>query len=156
MGAVNYGTSEYITIGYNCDTEYSFDDFWTDENEQREFEIQFLFDEVEKELAKHNFYYFHIAIKPGYYEGFYVDIENNFPIAFDSWKDKRDAQKEITEIKQFLIACTNLELVQCFPGWCTGYSSFNDTITAIKEAIKEMRLEAKNTPTITQYERAGI
>lgn len=155
MGAVNYGTSEYITIGYNCNTEYTFDNFWTDENEQRNFEISFLLDEVEVELAKHSFYYFHVLIKSGYYEGFYIDIENNFPVALDSWKDRQEAQKEITEIKRFLTACADLGLVECFPGWCTGYSSYNNTIKAIKAATKEMRLEVKSTPTIAQYERAG-
>ena len=27
MGAVNYFTSDYITMGYNCNTEYVPDDF---------------------------------------------------------------------------------------------------------------------------------
>lgn len=39
MGAVNYGTSDYITMAYNCNTEYAPDDFWNDENEQRQIEI---------------------------------------------------------------------------------------------------------------------
>lgn len=29
MGAVNYGTSDYITMAYNCNTEYAPDDFGT-------------------------------------------------------------------------------------------------------------------------------
>ncbi len=154
MGAVNYGTSDYITMAYNCNTEYAPDDFWNDENEQREFEISFLHDEVKAELEKHSFYYYHIAIKPGYYEGFYIDIENNFPVALDSWQDRRDANKEITEIKQFLIACAGLGLVECSPGWCTGYSDYNGTITAITAAVKEMRDELRTIPTWTQYNRA--
>ena len=84
MGAVNYFTSDYITMGYNCNTEYARDDFWNDENEQREFEISFLHDETKKELQKHNFCYYHIAIEPGYYEGFSLNIENNYPVALDS------------------------------------------------------------------------
>ena len=154
MGAVNYGTSEYITIGYNCNTEYVFDDFWTDANEQRNFEIAFLRDEVAAELSKYSFYYFHVAIKSGYYEGFYIDIENNFSVALGSWEDRQEMQKEITEIKRFLTACADLGLVECFPGWCTGYSAYDDTIKAIRAATKEMRLDAKSTPTIAQYERA--
>lgn len=153
MGAVNYGTSDYITIGYNCDTEYVKDDFWHDEDEQRAFEISFLYDEVQEELAKHSFRYYHIEIDPGYYEGFTLRIENNYPVALDSWQDRRYANKEITEIKQFLIACAGLGLVQCSPGWCTGYSDYNDTITAIKAAVKEMRDEIHNMPTWLQYNR---
>ena len=154
MGAVNYGTSDYITMAYNCNTEYAPDDFWNDENEQREFEISFLHDEVKAELEKHSFYYYHIAIKPGYYEGFYIDIENNFPVALDSWQDRRDANKEITEIKRFLIECAGLGLVQCSPGWCTGYNDYKGTLKAIKAAIKEMRDELRTIPTWTQYNRA--
>lgn len=96
----------------------------------------------------------YITIKPGYYEGFTLDIENNFPVALDSWQDRRDANKEITEIKRFLIECAGLGLVECFPGWCTGYSDYNGTITAIRAAVKEMRDELRTIPTWTQYNRA--
>lgn len=103
MGAVNYSTSEYITMGYNCNTEYERDDFWPNEEEQREFEISFLYDEVEAELRKYSFYFYHVVLKPGYYEGFTVDIESNFPIAFDHWTDRKEANKEITQLKKLLI-----------------------------------------------------
>lgn len=155
MGTINYGTSEYITLGYNCNAEYTFDDFGTGEDEQRQFEISFLYDEVIEELDKFNFYFFNVAIKPGYYEGFYIDIENNFPVAFDCWQDKRYAQKEITQIKKFLLVCAKFGLVECFPGWCMAYSDYTDTIKAIGDAIKNMRYEVKCTPTYAQYEKAS-
>ena len=34
-----------------------------------------------------------------------------------------------------------------------GYSDYNGTISAIKEAVKEIREEVKQTPTWAQYER---
>lgn len=172
MGAVNYFTSDYITMGLrpydslelendlefmeemqtqvneyggtieNAITEYIEDCYNCD------------YENIKTELEKHNFYYYHIAIKPGYYEGFTLDIENNFPVALDSWQDRRDANKEITEIKRFLIECAGLGLVECFPGWCTGYSDYNGTITAIRAAVKEMRDELRTIPTWTQYNRA--
>ena len=58
------------------------------------------------------------------------------------------------EIKQFLIDCAGLGLVQCSPGWCTGYNDYNGTIKAIKAAIKEMRDELRTIPTWAQYNRA--
>lgn len=167
MGAVNYFTSDYITMGLrpydslelendlefmeemqtqvneyggtieNAITEYIEDCYNCD------------YENIKTELEKHNFYYYHIAIKPGYYEGFTLDIENNFPVALDSWEDRRDANKEITEIKQFLIACAGLGLVQCSPGWCTGYNDYKGTLKAIKAAIKEMRDELRTIPTGT-------
>lgn len=153
MGAINYYTSDYITMGL-C--PYDIEDF-TDENGIDYDEIQFCYDcdyeNIEAELNKHDFYYFHVAIKPGYYEGFTLDIENNFPVALDSWEDRNAANKEITEIKQFLIDCAGFGLVQCFPGWCTGYNDYNGTIKAIKNAIKEMRQEIKSVPTWAQYNK---
>ena len=80
MGAINYKTSDYITIGYNCNTEYARDDFWKDEEEQRVFEISFLYDEVAATLEKYDFQFYHVTICPGYYEGFTIDIENNFAV----------------------------------------------------------------------------
>lgn len=171
MGAINYFTSDYITLGLRPYDRYDFEND-SDFMEEVQAEVDEYggtlesaidsyindcyecdYENIKTELEKHCFHYYHITIKPGYYEGFTIDIENNFPVALDSWEDRRDANKEITEIKQFLIACTGLGLVKCSPGWCTGYSDYNGTIQAIKEAIKEMRSELKTIPTWLQYER---
>lgn len=173
MGAINYFTSDYITMGVK---PYDASDLENDNNFMEELQNEVNeyggtieealnnyisacyesdYENIECELNKHNFQYYHITIKPGYYEGFTLDIENNFPIAFDGWEDKREAQKEITEIKQFLIACAGMGLVKCSPGWCTGYSDYNSTIKAIGEAIKEMREESRAIPTWAQYCREG-
>jgi len=175
MGAINYFTSDYITLGikpydtedYTRDAEFMqfIRDEWNidtdDENAvynavQNQIAEDYSCDRlnVETELAKHGFYYFHVTIKPGYYEGFTLDIENNFPVAFDWWQEKRDAQKEITKLKQFLVACAGMGLVACAPGWCTGYSDYKQTLQKINEAVKEMREEVKTTPTWLQYNRA--
>lgn len=171
MGAVNYFTSDYITLGLRPYSRYDFEN-------DREFmkELQAEVDEyggtlesaldsyindcyecdyenIKTELKKYRFHYYHIAIKPGYYEGFTLDIEFNYGVALDGWEDRRYAHKEITEIKQFLIDCAGLGLVKCSPGWCTGYSDYNGTIQAIKTAIKEMRSELNTIPTWSQYER---
>ena len=171
MGSINYFTSDYITLGLR---PYDRDDYENDpefmEELQREVDeyggtvetaldsyineyYSCDYDNIKTELEKHYFYYYHITIKPGYYEGFTLDIENNFPVALDSWRDRRDASKEITEIKQFLIDCAGLGLVACYPGWCTRYSDYNGTIQAIKAAIKAMRDELKTIPTWAQYNR---
>lgn len=171
MGAVNYFTSDYITMGLH---PYDRFDLENDRDFMEEVEAEISeyggtvesaidsyiescyeadYENIAHELAKHSFYYFHIAIKPGYYEGFTLDIENNFPVALDSWEDRREAMKEITEIKRFLTECAGLGLVACSPGWCTGYSDYNGTLKAIREAVKDMRNELKTVPTWTQYNR---
>ena len=173
MGTINYMTSHYITMGLN---PYDISDFKNDKcliSEIQE-EIKkyggtvesYIYDlidryyeddekNIESILSRYSFYYFHVAIKAGYYEGFSLDIENNFPIAFDSWKDKRAAQKEITSLKQCLLECAGCGLVACYPGWCTGYEDYNGTCKAIAAAIKDIREEVKNTPTWAQYEKTA-
>lgn len=165
MGTINYFTSDYITMGviplsryeleqdadfmdeikedvkeYGGAIEQSIDDYIDRTYEDDRANIEYI-------LKKYDFYYYHVVIKPGYYEGFTIDIENNFKLYHDSYIDKRDAQKEITQIKKMLIECAGCGLVEVSPGWCTGYSNYKDTLKAINEAIKEMRNECSNTPT---------
>lgn len=146
MGAVNYYTSDYITLGAS---DYS-------EMEPDEAREAYACD-MENALhiiGRQGFYYFHVNIKPGYYEGFTIDIENNFPVAFDFWQEKREAQKEITRLRRCLDELAGVGLVQCFPGWCTGYSDYNGTLQGIRQAVREMRQEVRATPTWAQYMKA--
>lgn len=142
MGAINYGTSDYISMGLNVSGDF---DEWEQEQAR---------DEIAAILDKYSFYYFHIVLKSGYYEGFYIDIEYNFPVYFDDYTEKRDAQKEVTQIRRFLRECAAAGLVQYSPGWCTGYSDYIETTAAINAAIKEMRREVQETPTHRQYNAA--
>ena len=171
MGTINYKTSDYITLGieplsaYDLERDPGFMEEITAEVEEYGGTIEdAIYDyirdtaeedqaNIEYELNKHRFYFYHIKIEPGYYEGFSLDIESNFPIAFNDWQEKREAQKEITEIKQFLLACVDLGLCEVWPGWCTKYQDRPTTIKAINKAVKEMREEARQTPTWSQYER---
>ena len=169
MGTINYSTSDYITLGIK---PYDYSDFTNDAEFMEEMlqkveeyggtledEIYSYIDElylcdyrnIGHELKNHDFSYFHVAIKPGYYEGFTLDIEFNHGLCFNSWEDRRDAQKEITEIKKFLKTCAGLGMVACFTGWRTTYSDYNSTLKEIDRAIKEMRETVRETPTWNQY-----
>lgn len=155
MGTVNYSTSQYVTVGYDCRTEYARDDFWTDEQEQRNFEIEFLQEQTEKLLGRYDFSVFGVKICQGYYEGFSVDLDPDIPAYFDSWQDKRDAQKEVTAVKRFLLDCIDLGLVVVRPGWCTGYLSPEESRETVAAAVKRMRYDVQNTPTRRNYKRAA-
>jgi hypothetical protein len=170
MGAINYKTSNYITIGL---VPYDIDDLKNDKSFMAEaaeevaeyggvLDDNYLYDyisdcyecdydNIKYALEKHDFCYYHVVIEPGYYEGFTLDIENNYGIAYNDWTQKAEAQKEITEIKQFLIDCAGMGLVSCAPGWGTSYKDYAGTIADINRAIKEMREEVKHTPTWRQY-----
>ena len=141
MGAINYKTSDFITIGYNC--EYiDYDDMFYNDI------IQDYYEQVNYLLKKQNFYYFHITLEPGYYAGYSIDIEFNFSYCLDNYEEKRAALKEITQIKKFLFHIVdNYNICACFPGWCTRYADYKETITGINEAIKTMRQEVRTTPT---------
>ena len=171
MGTINYKTSDYITMGIEPTTAYDVEQDAglleeLQENAQEygttlEEEIERLLqdneecdrDNAETILNKYNFYYYHITLQPGYYDGFYIDIENNFGLCYDDHEEKKEAQKEITEIKKMLYELAGVGLVACFPGWCTTYKDYKGTIQEINNAIKEMREEARTTPTWRNYMR---
>ena len=141
MGAINYKTSDFITLGYNTNNIDYEDEFYTDYiNEE--------YDEIKYLLDKEYFYYFHIVLEPGYYEGFTIDIEHNFSYCYDNYFEKLQALKEITQIKKFLLyIVNNFSINAVYPGWCTGYADYNNTIAEIEAAIIDMKYTVKNTPT---------
>lgn len=150
MGTINYKTSDFITIGYNCDHI----DF---EDEYRQDIIQDYFDQTEYKLNQKDFYYFHVTIEPGYYEGFSINIEFNYPVCFDNYREKQDAQKEITQIRAFLYNCvSDYECCAVSPGWCTTYYNYETSLKKIDAAVREMRETVKQTPTYNQYFRGEV
>lgn len=169
MGTINYKTSDYITLGikpYDAASIAADPDFiaWIKE-EGREADA----DEIAQETAatyyeddaanydsiikKYDFYFFHIALKPGYYEGLYIDIESNYPVFFDDYEEKREALKEIAKVKEFLTECAGVGFIACFPSWCTGYADHAETLKEIKKAAEEMRESIKATPTYRQWKK---
>ena len=157
MGTINYGTSEYITVGLE---PYDFADY---ENESGECDYDARCTDmrmdcayVENILARYDFFYFDIRVKPGYYEGFYIDIESNFGLAYDSWEDKREALKEATQIKRFLLECVESCCCVVHPGWCTGYEGEDESKASIAAAIAEMKNDIRQALTWTSAARRGI
>jgi hypothetical protein len=141
MGAINYKTSDFITIGYNCNN-IDYDDEYYNEL------INDYYDQIATTRARYNFYCFHVSLEPGYYEGFYIDIEHNFSYCYNNFNEKREALKEITQIKKFLLECINdFECCSISPGWCTSYADYKTTLKKLNGAIKEMRETVKSTPT---------
>ena len=140
MGAINYKTSEFITIGYDC-SGIDYDD---------EYYYEFIsdcYDQASRALEKYRFYYFDVSIEPGYYDGFSINLEFEYT-CFDDYQEKKEAQKEITQIKKFLLECIeNYECVAVWPGWCTGYDDYKETLQTLDAAVRNMRDTVKNTPT---------
>lgn len=149
MGTINYKTSDFITLGYNTNNIDYNDDFYYND-------INFEYNEITALLRNEFYYYFHITLEPGYYEGFTIDIEHNFNFCYDNYFEKLQALKEITRIKTFLLyIVNNFNINVVYPGWCTGYGDYTQTIKEINAAIIEMKNSVKNTPTFYTLRRAG-
>lgn len=164
MGTVNYKTSDYITMGIK---PYDYADFDEDEIKESygfdsEEDVQaciydliqmYYEDDLENAksvLGRYSFYYYKVNIEFGYYEGFTLNIENNFGYCYDDYEAKLLANKEITQIKKMLIDLAGIGMVACYPFWYTDYEDYEGTLKCIKEAIKEMRAEVKTIPTWSQ------
>ena len=171
MGTINYNTSDYITLSIqpydyedikagiiddinSGDYEGITADMVTDNMVYDEIQEYYNCDEMNAQgyIDKYNLYYFHVAIEPGYYEGLSIDISNNFPVFFDNYTEKKEAQKEVTQLKKLLIDLAGCGYVETSPGWVMRYKDYKNTLNGIKKAIKEVRQEVATTPTYRDYE----
>ena len=158
MGTINYGTSKYISLGYDLsDNNYycRMIDFYDSDEDREELEcdVNCLYEIINDKIKELDLECFKITCEYGYYEGLYLDIDLDY-CYFDNYQEKQAAQKEITTIKHFLLDTIEYgHIVKCENGWCTTYCTYEETKAAIKEAIKEMRNDVKNTLTAKNYNR---
>ena len=111
MGTINYGTSQFITIGapdYNGNTEaYNTLEDW-----------------VNEKLSQYSFKYYDLNIKYGYYEGFYIDIRKNDSFYFLDAADAKETapiiRNEIDDVCAALREICELGCCVVHPGWCTA------------------------------------
>ena len=132
MGAINYGTSAYLcNIGYNLNNDV--EDYDEAQDDQR-----WTSEEVKDYLDDLILCFYDIKIKPGYYEGFYLDISD---INGDYYSDedfKNERIKELHLIGRALINLANkFGLAYYVPSWGTWYANTGGTIRAIKKAVKD-------------------
>ena len=132
MGAINYGTSAFLcSIGYNLNNGI-------EDDEEAQDDQRWTAEEVQDYLDDLSLCFYDIEVKPGYYEGFYLDISD---INGDYYCDddcKNERIKELHLIGRALIHLTNYYgLVNYTPGWCMGYGTTDETIRLIKQAVKD-------------------
>ena len=171
MGAINYGTNSILcSLGYyntTLDTseeaikEYreefdlSEEDYSDSEIAEKIYEDEAIFasdemNEVERGLS--NYEYFDVSVECGYYEGFYISIDEKY-LYLDTYQDKILMQKELTRLKNDLIYCIeNCGVRVCYPGWCTDWEeSIEDSIAVLEASVKEERRRIKNLRTEKQF-----
>lgn len=174
MGSINYHTSEYITLAvkpleieevlqdpYFVEWADSIVRSWTGSATLEALAVdriyndyQDIYNTAKNIINDYDFEWYELHILPGYEEGYSIDVECCLPGHFDTYKDKKEAQKEVTQVKECLIrlvkeAC----FCECFPSWSTGYSDVKDTIKGINKAIKLMRKEIELTETERQLNK---
>lgn len=151
MGAINYGASTYLcNIGYNLNNDVA--DYEEAQNDQ-----YWTAKEVQDYLDDLSLCFYDIELKPGYYEGFYLDISDiNGDYYSDDDCNKNERIKELHLIARALIHLTNrCGLVLYAPGWGTRYATTDGTIRAVKKAVKKEITEIYNLKN-ESYEKKEI
>lgn len=158
MGTINYGTSEFLTIGLQTmdfdEAKTSLIECYDDLPEPSDDEVYtYIYDTagedrltVEQEFKKLSFSVFDVKIEPGYYEGFYIDVRFNNLYFWD--EDEREtAAKEAAAIKDlWLYAVNNASCCEVWPGWCTSYKDYDTTLASIDRAYNDMLEVIKKIP----------
>lgn len=144
MGAINYGDSEIINVGLNVSDLNEYNNFDNDY-------IESVYHDIKSILDNYMFDEFDISIEPGYYNGFYININFNDVYYYDTYLNRLDTLKECTQLKYLLLNCVNAGLVVYNPGWCTGYNNEKESKTKINKAIKKLKAYIKGIPTKKQY-----
>lgn len=135
MGAINYKTSEYITMGL---------ELW---NARKIDQASDLYDLAQDEIDRREFSFWRVTLEPGYYEGFSVNIEQELPDCFNDSDEAFDARMDVEIMRDLLTALADdVGLVACYPGWCTSYADKNETQEMINAALARMAADVEDTP----------
>lgn len=165
MGTWNYGNShDIVTLGHYIGFDYYPDDEEIDDemeelNVSRDKAIESLiesnsymveddFDSIKSHINNDlDLHFYQVKAVEGYYSGFWIDIEQQY-LCIDDYKDRAIIQKEITQIKNFLIKCVSEYGMRVhYHGWCVGWEDVvENSIKKIKVAIIEERQKVKKLP----------
>lgn len=126
MGAVNLGTSKVITLG-----------LMPYENESDEVCYEDDFANVREIINDCDFRFFTVALKPGYYESFYLDIDYDLGDLEDFEEEEINA--EIDRLDGCLLRCVNIGMQAYTPGWVTTWFTCEDSVDMVKTAISDLR-----------------
>lgn len=132
MGTINYGTSDIITLG--LDVKKAID---------LGFHQDFIYEKNHECVKNYDFVYFNLTVKPGCHNGFYLDINKNFVVPFDSQDEKKQVLTELFTLKGLLIECTYRGLSVCIPGWCTTFFDYYKSLELINQAFDSWQLKIK-------------
>jgi hypothetical protein len=142
MGAINFGTlTNKSRLALVNEQETNNGDYYDD--------FYFELEEVDETIKNKNFYYFNLLIKYGYYNGFYLKLEDdNTKYIYENTKEKQEVLKELTQIKKILVDFVkNGFLWGCYPSWVYSKLEKKETLTELRKIIKELKEETKKSYT---------
>ncbi len=97
--------------------------------------------------------HYEISIVNGYYEGFYLNIEDDIPWVFDDSEEKKEYLKDITRLKKVLLELLDNGLCVVYPGWCTDFADKKNSVKEIMTFVKNLREEVKAVDTFAVYKK---
>lgn len=156
MGSINYHTSEYITLAvkpleidevlqdpYFVEWAESVEMSFTGSNTLEALAVdriyndyQDIYNTAKNIIDNYDFEWYELHVLPGYEEGYSINIECCLPGHFDTYQHKKEAQKEVTQVKECLIRLVKeCGFRECFPSWSTSYSDVKGTIKALMRLL---------------------
>lgn len=158
MGAINYGTSAIITLA----TRFQYaDDFREEAQEEAretgETDIDAIIsrmmeanEEADSEnasfiLRDFSAAFFRLAIAPGYYEGLQIVINDDRPREYDD-AEREQARRDVDELEKALLALAGVGFTETWPGWCTTFRSYSETVETIRAEADKIREEIDTAP----------
>lgn len=136
MGAINYGTSDYITIGFNLS-------LFTNSDKATVASVDY-YAHVAEAIDNLTNEYFSVDICEGYYDGFYITI------APDLYIPDREARQDAIAAAYHVCDLLKYAVRECCcckvsPGWCTGYATETESIEAINIAYADMLMDISDS-----------
>lgn len=136
MGAINYGSSEYITIGFNLS-------LFTDSDEAFDIGVDY-YAHVTEAVDNLTNEYFSVDVCEGYYDGFYITITPDLYIPdHEARQDAIAAAYHVCSLLKYAVrecCCCKVS-----PGWCTGYATETESIEAISIAYADMLMDISDS-----------
>ena len=146
MGTINYRTGKHITLGLDDKFIEQMEDDFAEYNWIEEF-----YETFKSIKDEYYFNFFDVKLEYGYYEGFYITVDDNEWEYLDDTEERKEVMQEIRQLQEFLTKCIDNGLVVVYPGWCTSYLDYKQSKIALRKTMHNIRDMVRKIPTYRRY-----
>ena len=146
MGTINYRTGKHITLGLDDKFIEQMEDDFVEYNWIEEF-----FETFKSIKDEYYFNFFDVKLEYGYYDGFYIAVDDNEWAYLDDTEERKEVMQEIRQLQEFLTKCIDNGLVVTYPGWCTSYLDYKQSKIALRKTMHNIRDMVHKIPTYRRY-----